>query len=163
MSTPEVIERPAQPYVGLTGHVTMSSIHRIGELMPPLFAFLAARGITPVDPPFWKYNVLDMERELEIEAGVPIAEPVEGADGVSSGVLPAGRYVSVTHVGHPDELEAVTGDLLRWADEQGLRFDRADSPAGDAWACRLEIYKSDPEQEPDMTKWETELAFKLAD
>ena len=28
---------------------------------------------------------------------------------------------------------------------------------------RLEIYKTDPAEEPDMSKWETELAFKLAD
>jgi effector-binding domain-containing protein len=163
MSTPEVTQRPAQPYVGMTGRVTMATINRIADLMPPVFAFLAKRGITPVDPPFWKYNVIDMERELEIEIGVPVAEPVDGEGDVHAGVLPAGRYVTVTHIGHPNELERVTGELLRWAGEQGLRFDHADSPAGDTWASRIEIYKSDPDQEPDMTKWETELAFKLAD
>jgi hypothetical protein len=29
--------------------------------------------------------------------------------------------------------------------------------------CRLELYKTDPAVEPDMNKWETELAFRLAD
>jgi len=29
--------------------------------------------------------------------------------------------------------------------------------------CRLEIYLTDPSVEPDMSKWETQLAFRLAD
>jgi hypothetical protein len=36
------------------------------------------------------------------------------------------------------------------------------SPEGERWGCRLEIYRTDPQAEPDMTKWETELAFRLA-
>jgi hypothetical protein len=31
-----------------------------------------------------------------------------------------------------------------------------------AWGARLEIYESDPAQEPDMDKWVTDLAFRLA-
>lgn len=29
--------------------------------------------------------------------------------------------------------------------------------------CRLEIYHTDPRDEPDMTKWETQLTFRIAD
>jgi effector-binding domain-containing protein len=92
-----------------------------------------------------------------------VAAPLEGDGDIRAGVLPAGRYVTVTHIGHPDELMEATRELLAWADGQGLTFDRADSPNDDAWVSRLEIYKSDPAEEPDMSKWETELAFKLAD
>jgi hypothetical protein len=35
-------------------------------------------------------------------------------------------------------------------------------PDGDRWGARLEIYESDPAQEPDMDKWVTDLAFRLA-
>jgi len=45
-----------------------------------------------------------MMRELEVEAGVPVAVAVHGDAQVSSGVLPAGRYATLTHVGHPGEL-----------------------------------------------------------
>jgi hypothetical protein len=31
------------------------------------------------------------------------------------------------------------------------------------WACRLEMLRTDPAEEPDMHKWETVLLFKLAD
>ncbi len=39
------------------------------------------------------------------------------------------------------------------------------SPAsgGERWGSRLEIYLTDPNEEPDMSKWQTQLAFRLAD
>jgi effector-binding domain-containing protein len=160
---PEITERPAQPYVGVTGRVTMTTIAEIADRLPEVFGFLAERGVEPADAPFFRYHVIDMERELEIEVGVPTSGPVEGAGDVRAGELPAGRYATVTHVGHPDELIDVTGDLLAWARREGLAFDRSDSPRGEVWACRLEIYRTDPREEPDMAKWETQLAFKLAD
>jgi hypothetical protein len=35
--------------------------------------------------------------------------------------------------------------------------------AGDRWASRLEFYLTDPREEPDISKWVTQLAFRLAD
>jgi hypothetical protein len=35
--------------------------------------------------------------------------------------------------------------------------------AGDRWGARLEFYLTDPAEEPDMSKWQTQLAFRLAD
>jgi effector-binding domain-containing protein len=88
---------------------------------------------------------------------------VPGNDEVLNGTLPGGRYASLTHTGHPDELEAATARLLSWAAERELRWDIAETDAGEAWGCRLEFYKTDPAAEPDMSRWETELAFRLAD
>ena len=80
-----------------------------------------------------------------------------------AGVLPAGRYATVTHVGHPSELLGVTKALRDWAAEQGLTWDMSADVDGERWASRLEIYLTDPRQEPDMNKWVTQLAFRLAD
>jgi len=33
---------------------------------------------------------------------------------------------------------------------------------GERWGSRLEIYLTDPDREPDMSKWATQLAFRLA-
>jgi len=79
------------------------------------------------------------------------------------GALPAGRYATVTHVGHPDELLAVTAALLDWATEQGLAWDATETDRGERWGCRLEVFRTDPREEPDPSRWETELAFRLAD
>ena len=104
-----------------------------------------------------------MARELEIEAGVPLAAAVDGDDHVVAGVLPAGRYATVTHTGHPSELVDVTGALLDWAAEQGLTWDISPAEDGDRWGARVEFYLTDPREEPDMSKWQTQLAFRLAD
>ena len=164
MSAPEIVTHAAQPYVAIRTHVTMADL---GTVVPPLnqevFAWLGACGVAPAGAPFWKYNVIDMAGELEIEAGVAVAAPVDGDDQVVSGVLPAGRYATLTHVGHPSELMAATKALLDWAAEQGLTWDMTPSESGDRWGCRLEISLTDPSQEPDMSKWVTQLAFRLAD
>jgi hypothetical protein len=59
------------------------------------FAWPGGHGVAPAGPPFFKYSV-DMMRELEVEAGVPVAAAVDGDDQVVSGVLPAGRYATLT-------------------------------------------------------------------
>lgn len=160
--SPTITERPATPYVAITAKVTMDAI---ATVVPPLtqevFAWLQSREIAPVGAPFWKYNIIDMERGLEIEAGVATAEPVDGDARVHAGVLPEGRYATLLHVGHPKTLMDATAQLLKWADEQGLTWDVSPSPDGERWGCRLEIYHDEPGQ--DMNEWETELAFRLAD
>jgi hypothetical protein len=57
----------------------------------------------------------------------------------------------------------VTADLLRWAADRDLVFDQHAGPEGEVWGCRLEIYETDPDDEPDMNRWVTTLAFRLAD
>lgn len=163
-ATPEIVTRPAQPYAAIRVQVTMDEL---GMVVPPLnqevFAWLGAHGAAPVGAPFWKYNVIDMTDKLEIEAGVPVAAAVPDDDRVLSGVLPAGRYATLTHVGHPSELIEAIRTLQDWAAGQGLRWDMTPGEAGERWGCRLEIYLTDPREEPDMSKWVTQLAFRLAD
>lgn len=77
--------------------------------------------------------------------------------------LPGGRYATVTHVGHPMGLMLATKELLDWGAAQGLKWDVSPGAQGEQWGCRLENYLTDPGQEPDMSKWETQLAFRLAD
>jgi effector-binding domain-containing protein len=93
---------------------------------------------------------------------VPVAQPLTGNGRVIAGALPAGRYVTLYHVGAPETLAGATASLLDWAAAKGLAFDVSPSPEGERWGCRLEIYLTDPRDEPDMTKWETRLAFRLA-
>jgi effector-binding domain-containing protein len=162
-SEPTIIQRPSQPYVAITARVTMTEISTaVPPLSQELFGWLGAQRIKPAGPAFWRYTVLDMSGYLQIEAGEPTAGPVAGDERVHSGVLPAGRYATLRHIGHPKTLIDATARLLEWADQQDLHWDVAPSPEGERWGCRLEIYHTDPQQQPDMNKWETELAFRLA-
>lgn len=160
---PAIVRRAAQPYVAIKRTVTMDTMNEIADRIPEVIGWLHARGLRPAAAPFLKYNVIDMARQLVVEAGVPVEAEVVGDDVVFAGVLPAGRYVSHTHVGHPDQLVEVVGAVLAWARERGLTWDMTESPDGDVWGCRLEIYHTHPAEQPDPNKWETELAFRLAD
>jgi effector-binding domain-containing protein len=160
---PEIVTRAEQPYVAIRGRVTMAGIGALGARTPEVFAWLGARGLPPAGPPFLKYNVIDMARQLEIDNGVPVAATADGDGDIIAGVLPAGRYATLTHVGHPSELAAATKTLLDWAAGQGLTWDMSLGADGEQWASRLEFYLTDPREEPDMSKWVTQLAFRLAD
>lgn len=161
---PEVVERPERPYAAIARSVPME---RLGRDLPPLndqvLAWLDWGGSAPDGPPFWRYVVIDMARELTVEVGWPTSELLDAEGEVTTGVLPAGHYVVVEHVGHPDSLVQATGDLLAWAEREGLAFDHEETADGDVWASRLEHYLTDPADEPDLTKWVTRLEFKLAD
>ncbi|WFE94867.1 GyrI-like domain-containing protein [Micromonospora sp. WMMD987] len=163
--TPVIIERAAQPYVGIRRSVTMRTIGGFFGTLSELIAWVAAQGVIPPGPDFIRYHVIDMAGELEIEAGVPLPAGAEVAveAPMRIDVLPAGRYLTTTHVGDPDDLVAVTGAFLAWAEQHGMRWDAHDTDAGEHWGCRLEIYHSGPDDDPDRDTWETQLAFRLAD
>ena len=164
-AAPEIVTRAEQPYVAIRGHVSMAELGAFAVRTGEVFAWAGSRGLTPAGPPFLKYNVIDMMRQLEVENGVPLTAPADATgDGeVISGLLPAGRYATVTHVGHPSELAGTTKALLDWAAGQGLTWDMSPGETGERWGSRLEFYLTDPREEPDMSKWITQLAFKLAD
>jgi effector-binding domain-containing protein len=163
MSAPQIVTRADQPYVAIRGHVSMAEVAAFAVRTPEVFAWLGAHGVPPAGPPLLKYNVIDMTRQLEIDNGVPVAAPVDVDGDMIAGVLPGGRYATLTHVGHPIELMGATKALLDWAAGQGLAFDVSPDAAGERWGSRVEFYLTDPREEPDMSKWVTELAFRLAD
>jgi hypothetical protein len=58
---------------------------------------------------------------------------------------------------------AIRARVTMQAGRQGLGFDVSPGPDGDQWTARLEIYETNPAEEPDMPKWTTQLAFRLSD
>jgi effector-binding domain-containing protein len=164
LSKPTIVERAVQPYAAIKAQVAMREISRVADQLPAeLFAWLGARGISPAGAPFFKYNVIDMERQLEIEWGVPTTAPFHGDGRVLSGALPAGRYATLVHRGPYSDLVEANAALLKWVADNDLALDATKTPAGDKFGCRLEIYRTDPRKEPNPEKWETEVTFRLAD
>lgn len=160
---PEIVQRAAQPYAGISAWVTMATIGSVADRIPEIFGWLGTRGIAAAGPPFFRYHIVDMERQLQVEAGVPVASAVDGDGDIRAGTLPAGRFAVLTHTGAPDTLMAATAELLEWAQARGLSWDLSRTEAGDRWGCRVEFYLTNPAGQPDTSKWQTELAFRLAD
>jgi effector-binding domain-containing protein len=159
---PRIEERAAQPYAGIRRRVGIDGLGpAVDEAFPELFGWLAARGVPPAGPPFIRYYVIDMERELDVELAVP-ADVTAGDGRIRVGVLPGGQYAVLRHTGHYDGLMASNAALLHWADDRGIALDSWDTAEGTAWRGRAEHYLTNPAQEPDPAKWEVDVAFLTA-
>ncbi|MFI1398764.1 GyrI-like domain-containing protein [Streptomyces sp. NPDC020681] len=160
---PAIVQRAEQPYAFIRGSVRMDAFALIADRLGELIGWVAGQGVEFAGAPFFRFNSIDMEGESEVEAGLPVASVPEPEGDIRVAVLPAGRYVTVTHLGHPDQLFGVITSLREWAAREGLTWDMTEVDGAERWACRLESYLTDPREEPDMNKWEIELAFRLAD
>ena len=144
-------EIDSQPIVGIRATTTMEEIKEvIGALFGEIMEYFTRNGIAPAGMPFTIYHEMDAER-LEMECGIPVASPVEGTERVRPGELPAGKVATVTHMGPYEQLGQTWSALMKWVEEEGLQA------AGAPW----EVYVTDPGEEPDQSKWRTDIFFPI--
>jgi len=156
----QIQRRDAQPYAAISERVTMDTLSgAVDQAFPELFGWLAEQAVAPTGPPFIRYLVIDMAAELQIELGVPVGMKIGGGGRILTGVLPAGRYVVLRHVGPYDGLAASNAALQQWAQEQQITLDSRDTPDGMAWRGRVEHYLTNPATEADPSKWEVDVAY----
>lgn len=161
---PTIEQRGALRYAGIRMQFPMDGFAAAADAtFPELFGWLDRHGIAPAGPPFIRYHVIDMQAELDIEFGMPVPAAVAGDDRVRPGVLPAGRYVTLRHIGSYDGLIASNAALQDWAQDRGITFDSWDTERGEAWRSRVEHYPVDPSAEPDPAKWEVDIAYLVSE
>ncbi len=156
-----IAQRPEKPTLGIRVQTPFGGMFKVvDQLRKELNAWLKAKNIIPTGPFFLRYHVIDMEGEMDIEFGVLGVDGVPGDGRVRPGVIPAGRYASLVYTG-----SGLQGNrkLIEWAKANGIAWDRWDDPKGDGFRCRCETYLTDPKVEHRKTKWEVEVAIKLAD
>jgi effector-binding domain-containing protein len=164
ITEPKLEQRDEQPYVAIRTHVTMQDMVTVlPQHWSEAFAWLERQGMAPAGAPFIRYLVIDMDAALEIEVGVPVPSVLSGDARIRTGVLPAGRYATLIHTGHYSGLVDATAALLAWAEGNGIVWQTATVENDTVWGARLEFYLTDPANEPNPEKWETELAFLVAD
>ena len=159
----EITARDAQFVAAITKTVTMTTMNEIADEIPGVVAWVGEHGYATAGAPFLRYLVIDMAADMVVQAGIPVTERVQGDGRVESDELPAGRYLTATHVGPFDGLYDATVGLLSYAGTHDLRFDMHPSEQGDVWTSRIEWYETNPAEQPDPSHWVTRLTFKLAD
>ena len=158
---PGILSKPARHYVGIRVVTPFRGMFAVrDELMNELYTWLDKRSVSDTGPTFFRLHVIDMDGPMDVEVGVVTQETLEGDDRVRAGVLPAGRYASLTYVNHARRANRT---LVEWARDNGIAFDRWDEPAGDHFACRYEAYLTDPRSERMKTRWRVELSILTAE
>jgi effector-binding domain-containing protein len=168
MAEPTIELRPAQPYLGIAGTITDGVPAFVDRAFPELYSWLSEHGIEPAGPPFIRYREIDAEGEpLELEVGAPVDGKPEGDDRVRADALPAGRYLTLLHLGPyrsetaPD-LAVARERLVGWAADHGIVYSR-ETNRGSMLPCCLERYLVGPPAEADFSKWVTEFAYLILD
>lgn len=162
LTLPKVVTRTATPYYAIKASVRIPFTADINKAMPVVATWFGSHGVDRPGPAVFRYNVIKMP-ELEMEFGHINRKKLATSGQVEAGTLPAGKYATVTYFGHYRNLYQVTAVLIGWAKTTGLAFDVVESKAGDRFAGRFELYPNGPMDEPDSSKWETQLFIKLRD
>ena len=158
---PKIDQRPKQAYMGIRTMAPFKGMSKvIGKLSDEMNAWVAEHKIKTAGPPFLRFHVIDMRGFMDIEFGFPVRRALPDDGQVKAGVLPAGRYASLVYSGG-----GISGNraLIEWVRAQGMDFDRWDTEQGDNFRGRYETYLTDPNVEPRKSRWQIEVAIKLAD
>ncbi len=155
---PRLETRPETPTLGIRERVPFRTmLSNRDRLLAELIAWLDEHDIQTAGPFFLRLHVVDMAGLMDIEVGV-VSDATASDERVRRGVLPAGRYAVLDY--RATSL-AANRMLHRWVSDQGLTYDSHETPAGEAFAARCEIYITDPRSERMKTRWVVQLAFLL--
>lgn len=164
LTLPEIVERGPQPYVAVRERVSLGAMKpAVDRALQKLFGWLGANGVEPVGAAFFKYNLIDMGGMLDVEFAVPVAREIDSGGEITAAMLPAGHYAQVKWTGPYDALVDVNAVLVGWAKEKGVRWDTQETPEGDRFAARIEIYENNPAEVEDPKDLVTTVAIKVAD
>jgi len=158
---PKIDTRTEQPYMGIRTIAPFKGMSKaIGKLSDEMNAWVNEHKVKTAGPPFLRYHVIDMRGCMDIEFGFPVRKTLPNDGQVKACVLPAGRYASLIYSGG-----GISGNraLIEWVHAQGMDFDRWDTEQGDNFRSRYETYLTDPKVEPRRSRWDIEVAIKLAD
>jgi effector-binding domain-containing protein len=117
----------------------------LAETYALIGAFLQRLPVAMVGPPYARYTF--HEGQMDIEAGFPVAREIHGEGPIQPSHLPGGPAAVTVHLGPYETLEDAYKAVMGWLVEQGYEA------AGSHW----ELYYTDPDKEPDRSKWRTEV------
>ena len=158
---PKIDKRPQQNYMGIRTIAPFKGMSKVvSSMADELNTWVQENKVKTSGPPFLRYHVIDMRGSMDISYCVPVRKALPEDGNVKADVLPAGQYASLIYSG-----AGISGNraLIEWVRAQGMEFDRWDTEAGDNFRSRYETYLTDPKTEPRKSKWQIEVAIKLAD
>jgi effector-binding domain-containing protein len=160
ISEPKIDYFEAQNYMGVRTIAPFKGMFaEVDKLLKEVRIWIKERAISDQGPLFLRYHVIDMNGPMDIEVGFVVPSHLPSDARIKPGVLPAGHYANLTYYGG-----GMAGNkaLIGWGQAHGIAWDRQEDPAGDAFACRYEMYLNAPRLQPRKTQG-VKLAIKILD
>ncbi len=145
----ELVNRPAQPVVSIRTRTSIQNLPQLmGQSLGAVAQYLGQMGQQPAGAPFAVYYNMDMQN-MDVEIGFPAAR-LPGKDNIRAGELPAGKAVSLLHVGSYETVKAAYEAAGQWMKANGY----------ESTGVVYEFYLNDPAQTPPE-RLETQLVFPV--
>lgn len=156
-----IIEKPERAYLGIRFQTPFDGMFAVAtKALKDLRKWSREKGLSEEGPYFMRYYRCDMQRIMDVEVGLITHSSHPGQGNIQSGAMPAGRYASLVYRGN-----GLRGNqaLMKWAKDQGIRFDPLVVGEVESYVCRYEAYLTDYRVESRKLLWDVELSIKLAD
>lgn len=120
------------------------------ENFPKIMAYAEENGASMAGMPTGLYFSWT-DTLTNMAAAIPVDKEVAGNDEIEYRVIPAGTALRVDHYGKYDETGPAHYAMEEHAKEKGYTLPVA-----------IETYVTDPESEPDTSKWLTQITYPIA-
>lgn len=152
LSPVEIREIEQQPTAVVRRRVTLAELQRIPDWLRETYEAIQRAGIKPAGMPFVRtFEMDDVSHTMDIEVGWPVGAPFAGEGDIQPSSLPAGPMAVTSYFGPYDGIGAAYEAVQAWCAEQGKEV------VGPPW----ESYFTDPNEEPDQSKWRTDVHFPV--
>lgn len=146
----EVAPQPAAMVSGRTAWADIGSF--VPVALMEVFGVAGGQGIRFAGPALAVYHsARSTEEDVELDVGIPIAEPIEPAGRVASVVIPGGLIATTVHCGRYEEVAPAYRALGEWVHDRG--HETAGPPR--------EIYLVGPDQVKDPGAFRTEIVWPV--
>ncbi len=148
---PELVQLPARRAAVMHATASTEELPATFErIFPAVYAALTGQSITDMGHVIAVYHTMDAN-QMEISAGIEIGDDVELAHPLELCELPACDAIKADHYGPYDQLSQTHESIWPMVAELGRQ----------PLSGPIERYITDPEAEPDQSKWHTEILLPL--
>ncbi|MDD5507335.1 MAG: SRPBCC family protein [Bacteroidales bacterium] len=142
----------AQPALSIKDSAMVDMIgSKMGEMYGKLMGFITERNIRIAGPPYTISYSWDYNKPFVFEAGIPIQSPAAGEGDIMASEIAAGDVVCAPYYGPYDDMGALHEKIQLYLAAKHIQY------VGYPW----EVYMTDPQTEPDSTKWLTMIYYRI--
>lgn len=143
-------EKESQPTIAIRTRTALVNLPQVlGKAYEDIMNYLSEIGVQPSGAPYVGYFNTDMQ-DLDIECGLPVAQPIAGTNELKPSEIPAGKQVSCLYTGPYNQIEPAYNAIMEWIPANGY------TPTG---VC-YEFYLNNPAETPE-SELLTRIVFLL--